>query len=510
MYQYRQVVVRMRLGESDRAIAKTDLMGRTKCKEVRAIANQFGWLDKSKPLPTDDAIAEQFTVKKPEAGNIAPNVSKVEPYRDEVKRWREDGVQGTTIYQTLQRKHDFSGSYSSVRRFINSIDETLPKVTSVIPFDPGDSAQIDFGQGPKMIDVFTGEEFKTWVFVMVLSWSRHMYAELVRDQSVETWLGCHRRSFEWFNGVPTRCIIDNPKCAITKACYHEPKVQRAYGDYAEGYGFLISPCPVRDPQKKGRVESGVKYVKNNFVPLREFRSLTDANQQLKQWVRDEAGQRIHGTVQEKPLTRFTEVEQALLKPLPDKPPLLARWVNPKCHSDCHIQIEKSFYSVPEIWVNQHLWARVSETLVEIFNEQLLITAHKRLKKAGLRSTVQDHLPSQAKAYHMRDPQWCLAKSKEVGASCHALIEHLFANRVLDNLRAAQGVIGFRKAYGDKRLEAACERAWAFETPLYKTVKSILRQGLDQQPNDVSTTTPLSDAYRGDGRYCRDSTDLLTH
>ncbi|NQX90453.1 MAG: IS21 family transposase, partial [Halioglobus sp.] len=362
----------------------------------------------------------------------------------------------------------------------------------------------------KMIDVFTGEEFKTWVFVMVLSWSRHMYAELVRDQSVETWLGCHRRSFEWFNGVPTRCIIDNPKCAITKACYHEPKVQRAYADYAEGYGFLISPCPVRDPQKKGRVESGVKYVKNKFVPLREFRSLTDANQQLKQWVRDEAGQRIHETVQEKPLTRFTEVEQALLKPLPDKPPLLAHWVNPKCHSDCHIQIEKSFYSVPEIWIGQHLWARVSETLVEIFNEQLLITAHKRLKKPGSRSTVQEHLPSQAKAYYMRDPQWCLAKSKEAGASCHALIEHLFVNRVLDNLRAAQGVIGFRKAYGDKRLEAACERAWAFETPLYKTVKSILRQGLDQQPNDVSATTPLADAYRGDGRYSRDGTDLLPH
>ena len=85
---------------------------------------------------------------------------------------------------------------------------------------------------------------------MVLAWSRHQYAELVRNQSVETWLGCHRRAFEHFNGVASKVIIDNPKCAITKACYHDPHVQRSYADYAEGYGFIISPCPVADPQKK--------------------------------------------------------------------------------------------------------------------------------------------------------------------------------------------------------------------------------------------------------------------
>ena len=67
------------------------------------------------------------------------------------------------------------------------------------------------------------EEFKTWVFVMVLAWSRHQYAELVRDQKVETWLGCHRRAFEFFGSFPARVMIDNPKCAITRACYHDPQ-----------------------------------------------------------------------------------------------------------------------------------------------------------------------------------------------------------------------------------------------------------------------------------------------
>ena len=76
-------------------------------------------------------------------------------------------------------------------------------------------------------DPRTGELLGTWIFVMTLAWSRHGYAEVVTDQKVATWLGCHRRAFEWFNGVPARLTIDNPKCAITRACYHDPEVQRA-------------------------------------------------------------------------------------------------------------------------------------------------------------------------------------------------------------------------------------------------------------------------------------------
>jgi len=101
-----------------------------------------------------------------------------------------------------------------------------------------------------------------------------------------------------------KLIIDNPKCAITRACYTDPDVQRSYVELAEGYGFIISPCPVADPQKKGRVESGVKYVKNSFVPLRRFRTLADANEQLTGWVWQKAGNRIYGTTYKKPLVMF--------------------------------------------------------------------------------------------------------------------------------------------------------------------------------------------------------------
>jgi transposase len=149
--------------------------------------------------------------------------------------------------------------------------EIAPDASSRLDFEPGEAAQVDFGRGPDFVDVLSGLVIKTWFFVMTLAFSRHQYAEFVLDQTVETWLSCHRRAFEWFGGVAARIIIDNPKCAITRCCSTDPTAQRAYAECAEAYGFKISPCPPRDPQKKGIVESGVKYIKRAFVPLREFR-----------------------------------------------------------------------------------------------------------------------------------------------------------------------------------------------------------------------------------------------
>jgi len=102
----------------------------------------------------------------------------------------DKGFRGTTIHQASKRKHGFTGSYSAVRRFIQGLAEANPQVTTVLDFAPGEAAQVDFGKGPEITDVYTGEVFKTWFFVMTLVWSRHQYAELVRDQSVETWTGC--------------------------------------------------------------------------------------------------------------------------------------------------------------------------------------------------------------------------------------------------------------------------------------------------------------------------------
>ena len=300
MHHYRQALLRMRQGDSDRDIADAKIMGRRKAGQWRALAQAHGWLDAQAPLPDDEAVAAALVPPK----RASTTVSSLEEHRAKVASWVEQNVPGTAIHQALQRQHGWTGSYSAVRRMVAGIRTTLPpEVTCRLDFAPGEAAQVDFGAGPILLHP-DGKPRRTWAFVMTLAHSRHQYLEFVWDQTVATWLGCHRRAFEWFAGVPERIVIDNAKCAITKACAQDPVVQRAYAECAEGYGFKIDPCPPHDPQKKGIVEAGVKYVKGNFLPLREFRDLADLNAQAKAWVMETAGQRIHGTTRQPPLALF--------------------------------------------------------------------------------------------------------------------------------------------------------------------------------------------------------------
>jgi transposase len=504
MYEYRQVIYRMRQGESDRSIAKAKVMGRRKAAELRQIAQAEGWLSND-PLPEDSELAARLENKS--QPTLQPSL--VVPYADEIESWWKEGVQGTTIHQALVRKHGFAGSYSSVRRFLSLLKQSNPQATTVLEFDPGEAAQVDFGSGPKITDVFSGEPISTWVFVMTLCWSRHQYAEIVTDQKVATWLGCHRRAFEFFGAVPQKVIIDNPKCAITRACFKDPQVQRSYAECAEGYGFVISPCPPREPKKKGRVEAGVKYIKRNFLPLRDFRSVSDANRQLKDWIMAEAGNRTHGTTKQKPLSLFAETERHMLRSLPDVAPELATWTKVKVHGNCHVQFEKAYYSVPFRLVRRQLWLKATETSVKLFYLLEMVAIHPRLRKPGTRSTVDEHMPPEALAYKMQDPQWCLKQAEAIGPSCRELIERLFADRVLDNLRAAQGIVRLAKKYGSARLESACKRALAFDNPKYRAVKIILQRGLDQLPCREEAFDSLGEAYTGKGRFCRNLNTLLT-
>ena len=497
MFQYRQVLVRLRQGDSDRDIARSRLMGRKKLSKLRELAAPLGWLDPAQPLPDDAALAAALTPTRV----AASSVSSLAPFASLIRDWSAQGLQGTTMHAVLCRNHGYTGSYSAMRRFLQQLAAAEPAVctTMRLDFDPAEAAQVDFGAGPTITDVHTGEVFKTWVFVMTLCWSRHQYAEVVRDQTIATWLGCHRRAFAWFGGVPGRLIIDNPKCAITRACVTDPSVQRAYAECAEGYGFKISPCPPRDPQKKGIVESGVKYIKRNFLPLREFRDLADANRQLQDWVLGTAGTRSHGTTREQPLARFA-TERGLLIALPSDPPEIATWAKVTVHRDAHVQFERTLYSVPFRLMGQQLWLRATDQTIQIYREQERVATHVRTS-SHRRSTVRDHLPPDALAWSMADPQHCLRESERIGPHCHALIQRLFADRVLDHLRAAQGVIRLEKQHGAARLDAACGRALAFDDPRYRTVKTILDRGLDQVPVHDSFDR-LADTYTRGGRFGR--------
>lgn len=499
MHHYRQALMRMRQGDSDRDIARSRLMGRRTAAALRALAQAQGWLDREQAPPDDAAIAAALAVPK----RARTTVSSLEPLREQIAAWFKQGVSGVVIHTALKREHGYTGSYSAVRRMLATLkDEVPPEATVRLAFAPGEAAQVDFGAGPSLAHP-SGDVRRTWAFVMTLCFSRHQYVEFVWDQTVATWLGCHRRAFEWFAAVPARLIIDNAKCAITKACAQDPEVQRSYADCACAYGFRIDACPPHDPQKKGIVESGVKYLKGNFLPLRSFRDLADLNAQAKRWVIEEAGVRRHGTTGEAPLARF-ELERSLLLPLPALAPDLGTWSQATLHRDCHVQFERAFYSAPWSLVGKRLWLKASDGMVTIYDEHRAVAAHARAMRPGQRRTVADHLPPQAQAFFAHDRDWCVEQARRVGPACTDLIEHLLTDRVAERLRAAQGVLRLVKPYSAPRVEAACARALAHGSPFYRTVKTILAGDHDLRGAEAITVAGSPHS----GRFARNAASLF--
>jgi transposase len=539
MFHYKQIIERLRAGETEREISRSRFMGRQKVAKIRVLAKALGWLDTTLPLPDDELIAAQFSKSKATSHTALPSLpgitapvvtntastnsshySSVDPWRHLVALWISQGINGAAIHAALTRDHGYKGSYSSVYRMMLTLrGNEQPDVTVRLHFDPAEAAQVDFGAGPHLIDP-NGQKRRTWAFVMTLAFSRHQYVEFVWDQTVATWLGCHRRAFEWFGGVPKRVIIDNPKCAITKACTTDPVVQRSYAECAQGYGFKIDPCPPRDPQKKGIVEAGVKYVKNNFLALRTFRDLSDLNHQAKTWVMQQAGLRIHGTTRKAPLALF-EFEHSVLTPLPTIAPDLGAWQMASVHRDCHIQFDHRLYSVPFTLVGKRLWLRATDCAIAIYDDLRHIVTHPRGLKLGQRITVNDHLPPHSALFFAHDRQWCDSQATQIGSACQQLIRALLGDQILERLRAAQGVLRLSDQYGAVRLEAACARALAHDSPHYRTVKSILKGGHDLRVQEFLTKgpSPLSDhdkdaddtntGYGQKARFVRDAQSLFT-
>ncbi len=145
MFQYQQILVRLRQGDSDRDVARSRLMGRPKVAALRALAISQGWLRLEAPLPDDAAIAALIG----RARRARSTISTLEPYRAQIERWAQQGVGGVAIHSALAREHAYRGSYSAVRRILAGIRASQPPAATVpLYFAPAEAAQVDFGAGP--------------------------------------------------------------------------------------------------------------------------------------------------------------------------------------------------------------------------------------------------------------------------------------------------------------------------------------------------------------------------
>ena len=496
----REVLRQVRLGASDRAIAKALHASRNSVKKYREWAQEQGLLVGE--LPPTDRLLALLQATMPEVP--PPQVeSSVEPHRELVAHWRAQGLEAQAIYQKLGKDHQFTGSYSAVWRFVHELEPETSVATVRIEVEPGEEAQVDFGYVGKLLDLRTGKLRKCWAFVMTLSWSRHQYVEFVFDQTVETWLRLHRNALAYFGGVPKRIVLDNLKAAIIQASIEDPEVQRSYRDLAEHYDFLIAPCRPKTPEHKGKVESGVHYVQRNFMAVMEPKNIPQANEAVLDWIENWAGQRIHGTTRQQPLVRFQAVEQAALRALPDGPYDLAIWNKLVVGRDCYVNFAKSYYSVPERLLGHEVWVRGGLNSVGVYEDYKLVALHPRAKEPGERHTILAHLPPDKVPGLTTTRESCARQAATIGPDTAEVVRRSLAEKPVDRLPSVKRLLKLEKSYGALRLERACTRALQFDDHSTGTVRRILEKGLD-----MAVLPPMTVAMLDAPRFARSADELL--
>ena len=387
-----------------------------------------------------------------------------------------------------QRMHDDAGLQASLPSFRRYALAMLPDAYARRPRitvrrddpPPGDEAQVDYGRLGKWVDPVTGEGMILHAFILVLSFSRHMFVAIVRRMDAATWIDCHLRAFAFFEAVPRRIILDNLKSGVLKPDLYDPLINRGYAELAHHVGCLIDPARAARPTDKPRVERQVPYVRESFWTGRTFGSLEEINRGAEQWCLKVAGLRRHGTTRTEPLLLFQTLEQPAMLPLPTTPFEVVTWVRAKVGRDCHAHVQSTLYSIAFRYVGQRLEVRVSSTLVRFYLGAHLVKAHLR-GRPGQRVTDWNDYPPEKAAFFQRTPAWCRQQAMQLGPHVHTAVSELLDEHHLHFLRQSQGIIRLAETYGVARLDAACQRALSYGNARYRTIKTILEKGLDPQP-----------------------------
>lgn len=489
MHRVQELIRLHRLGTCTRAIARQLGMGRDTVRTYLRRLRAAGLLDgDAAALPELELLGDALRRLAP--SRVPPQqASSLESWLPRIRELflRRAGPQA--IFDRLRLEvPDFPGSLSAIKRAcVRLRREAGPKAEDVaIPVEtlPGEIAQVDFGYAGLVFDPEQGVQRRAWLFVMVLGYSRHQFVDVAFDQKVATWIDLHIRAFQAFGGVPEVIVPDNLKSAVIRCAFSAdtaPALNRSYRELARYYDFRIDPTPPRAPRKKGKVESGVKYVKGNFLPTCGARDVLGMRQELVRWVAEIAGNRIHGTTKLRPLEVFEAEERAALKPLPARPYDRVIWKRARLHSDAHAQIDGGFYSAPWRHLHQDLWARCTTSTVALYRDDVLLHSHRRVGR-GERSTIETHLPEHRANLRHRSRTYWEAKAAEIGDHTLALVRDIFdSDDVLSHLRSVQAIVNHLTPFPSARAEAACRRARYFGNLTYGAIKGILRSGLDLEP-----------------------------
>jgi transposase len=446
-------------------------------------------------LPSLEALKAAVVKHLPPAPVPEAQQSQIEPWREHIATLLAKGLQPRAAFERLRLEEpSFGGTYPQVKRLCRAMKRArgVRAEDVAIPVEtlPGEIAQVDFGHVGKLLDPQTGKQREAWCFVMVLAFSRRMVVRVVFDQRIETWLRLHVEAFAELGGVIETVVPDNLKAAVVRAAFNAngtSELNRSYRELARHYKFKIDPTPPYAPEKKGKVEAGVRYVKHSFFRGRAGSDVEEVRRDLARWVSDVAGVRVHGTTGKRPHEVFDDVEKLALGSLPQRPFEPVEWRRATVQRDTHVAFDRRLYSVPWRLIGQSVWLRATAGSVCLYTDEERVATHDR-RGPGLRSTKEEHLPEHRGDLRHRSRGHWEERATKMGQEVGNYIREVFeSDDVLSQLRTAQSMVTHLEKFPVERARRACARAHHFGSYGYGALKTILRDALDLQP--LPTTTP---------------------
>ena len=315
--------------------------------------------------------------------------SKLDPYTEYIDGRLSDGLENCVVLLRELRVRGYRGGYTILilKEYVQPRRRRRqPQATMRLETGPGEQAQVDWGSLSYITE--DGRKRRVWAFVMVLSWSRAIYVEFVRRADVATFMRCHINAFEYFGGAPRRCLYDNAKVVVLgRDESGRPEWNSRMLDFALRVGFEMRLCRPYRAQTKGKVESGVKYVRRNLWPGVRFSDDDDLNRQALAWCDGVANEREHGTTRQRPKALLVK-EQSCLQSLPERSglrPYLRE--ERRVGRDGYVHWDGAWYGAPWRWSSKTVQVGLQSTMVEIWSGDERLAVHPRAHKSGQRLTL---------------------------------------------------------------------------------------------------------------------------
>jgi transposase len=400
-----------------------------------------------------------------------PRTSKLDSYKSWIRQGLEShDYSAQQIFQRL-REEGFDGGYSIVKEYVRQIRPRRHSAFLTLSFAPGECAQVDWGEYGS---VTVGEtRRKLSFFVMVLCYSCMMVVEFTLSQTMEQFLACHQHAFEFFgNRVPQKIMLDNLKSAVLKRLIGKaPVFNPRYLDFAHHVGFTIAPCNVRKGNEKGRVESGVGYVKKNLLNGLEICDFNILNPAARVWLETIANVCIHGETHKRPVDLFAE-EQPRLQPGPVHPYDIATILSVRTSSRFRVNYETNRYSVPAQYASTALTCKVYPDRLCIYHQDKLVARHPRCYDRHQDKEDPDHPKALLAQRRNAREQKLLGRFLALSPKAEAYYQAL-AQRRLNPRHHVHKIVALSEIYGVEAVARAMDDAFVFQAFSCEYIANLL-------------------------------------